>query len=88
MANKAQEAKRRDKSDQVIVDGINACLAKGKNLTPKQEAFCLAYIETGNASEAYRQAYDAGKMSEKVIHNKASDLLKRGDIGVRLVVGF
>ena len=21
-------------------------------LTPKQEAFCLAYIETGNASEA------------------------------------
>ncbi|SQE31532.1 Terminase small subunit [Mannheimia haemolytica] len=27
-------------------------------LTPKQEAFCLAYIETGNASEAYRQAYE------------------------------
>lgn len=25
-------------------------------LTPKQEAFCLAYIETGNASEAYRRA--------------------------------
>ena len=55
-----------------------------KKLTPKQEKFCLAYIQTGNASEAYRQAYDAGKMSEKVIHNKASDLLKRGDIGVRL----
>lgn len=28
------------------------------NLTPKQEAFCLAYVETGNASEAYRQAYN------------------------------
>lgn len=26
------------------------------NLTQKQEAFCLAYIETGNASEAYRLA--------------------------------
>lgn len=28
------------------------------DLTPKQEAFALAYIETGNASEAYRRAYD------------------------------
>lgn len=27
------------------------------DLTPKQEAFCLAYVETGNASEAYRSAY-------------------------------
>jgi phage terminase small subunit len=26
-------------------------------LTPKQEAFAQAYIETGNASEAYRRAY-------------------------------
>ena len=53
-------------------------------LTPKQEAFVLAYIETGNASEAYRRAYNAENMSEKVIHNKASDLLKRGDIRVRV----
>ena len=28
------------------------------SLTPKQEAFAQAYIETGNASEAYRRAYD------------------------------
>lgn len=27
-------------------------------LTPKQEAFALAYVETSNASEAYRQCYD------------------------------
>ncbi|WP_311514794.1 LEM-3-like GIY-YIG domain-containing protein [Oligella urethralis] len=27
-----------------------------RKLTPKQEAFCLAYIETGNASEAYRRS--------------------------------
>lgn len=53
-------------------------------LTPKQEAFTLAYIETGNASEAYRRAYNAENMSEKVIHNKASGLLKRGDIRVRV----
>lgn len=27
-------------------------------LTPKQEAFARAYVEIGNASEAYRQSYD------------------------------
>ena len=27
-------------------------------ITAKQEAFSLAYVETGNASEAYRRAYD------------------------------
>ena len=31
-----------------------------KALTPKQERFCQAYIETGNASEAYRLACEAG----------------------------
>ena len=53
-------------------------------LTIKQEKFCRAYVETGNASEAYRRSYCAGRMSDKVIHNKASALLKRGDVRVRL----
>ncbi|MBP5100386.1 terminase small subunit, partial [Pseudomonas protegens] len=53
-------------------------------LTPKQEAFCLAYLKTGNASEAYRQAYSAANMKPETINNKASDLLKKGEIGVRL----
>jgi len=35
------------------------------SLTIKQEAFCQAYIETGNASEAYRTAYAADKISLK-----------------------
>lgn len=37
-------------------------------LTPKQETFCLAYIETGNASEAYRQAYDAENMKPDTVN--------------------
>jgi phage terminase small subunit len=53
-------------------------------LTPKQEAFCLAYLETGNASEAYRQSYSAGKMKPSVINVKASQLLANGKIAVRL----
>ena len=53
-------------------------------LTPKQEAFALAYVETGNASEAYRRAYNAGNMKPEVVANKASALLKRGDVRVRV----
>ncbi|MEG7685969.1 terminase small subunit, partial [Listeria monocytogenes] len=42
------------------------------------------YVETGNASEAYRRAYNAGKMKPEVIANKASALLKRGEVRVRV----
>lgn len=53
-------------------------------LTPKMEAFCMAYIETGNASEAYRRSYSAENMSAAVIHNKASALLAKGEVRVML----
>ena len=53
-------------------------------LTPKQENFCLAYLETGNASEAWRRSYDASKTTEAVINVKACELLKNGKIVVRL----
>ena len=54
------------------------------NLTPKQEAFCLAYMETGNASEAYRRAYNAENTKPDVIHVKASQLLANGKLAVRM----
>jgi phage terminase small subunit len=54
-------------------------------LTPKQEAFVLAYIETGNASEAYRRAYPASKSwKPEVVHVKASELLSNGKVVVRV----
>ncbi len=40
-------------------------------LTPKQDAFCLAYLETSNASEAYRRAYDAKCMKDETIAKRA-----------------
>lgn len=55
-----------------------------EKLTAKQEAFCLAYLETGNASEAYRRAYDAGDMADSVIHVKACELMKNGKVAVRV----
>ena len=53
-------------------------------MTPKQEAFARAYVETGNASEAYRQAYDAENMKDNVIWNRASELLQHGGVAVRV----
>jgi phage terminase small subunit len=53
-------------------------------LTIKQEKFCNKYIETGNASEAYRSAYNSGNMKPEVINNKASLLLSKGAIRVRV----
>lgn len=54
------------------------------NLTVKQENFCLAYIEIGNATEAYRRAYDAENMQTETIHVKACELLKNGKVAVRV----
>ena len=44
-------------------------------LTIKQEKFVLKYLECGNASEAYRFAYNCSKMSDNAIWNAASILM-------------
>jgi len=53
-------------------------------LTQKQENFCLAYIKCGNASQAYRESYNAEKMKEEVVWVKACELLKNGNVSVRV----
>ena len=53
-------------------------------LTPKQEAFAQAYVETGNASEAYRRAYDAENMKPTTIVVKACQTLARDNIKIRV----
>lgn len=53
-------------------------------LTAKQEAFCLAYLETGNASEAYRKAYNAENMKPETVNRKAKELLDHGKISARI----
>lgn len=54
------------------------------NLTPKQEKFCQLYVETGNASEAYRGSYDASKMKPDSVNRKAKELLDNVKIAARL----
>ena len=53
-------------------------------LTAKQEAFCIAYIETGNASEAYRTAYDAEDMKPETVNRAAKQLMDNCKIATRL----
>jgi hypothetical protein len=55
-----------------------------KPLTPRQEAFCNKYLETGNASEAYRYAYSTDRMKPETINNAAYKLLQKGEIRARL----
>ena len=54
------------------------------DLTPKQLAFVEAYLKTGNASEAYRQAYDADGMKPETINRKAKEVLDNGKIAAIL----
>jgi phage terminase small subunit len=53
-------------------------------LTPKQEAFAQAVASGMTQADAYRSAYNADKMSDAVIYNKASELMSNGEISVRV----
>ncbi|KAA9370921.1 terminase small subunit [Ochrobactrum quorumnocens] len=55
------------------------------SLTPKQEAFALAFFETGNAAEAYRRSYDVSENAkDQWIYVEACQLLDNPKITLRL----
>ena len=56
-------------------------------LTSKQEAFCQAYVKgetKGNASAAYREAYDCDKMKDSSVRAEACRLLDNLNITQRI----
>jgi phage terminase small subunit len=54
-------------------------------LTVKQEVFAKAYIETGNASEAYRRAYNVSPGTKpNTVEKRACELLKHGKVAGRI----
>ena len=61
----------------------NTLGAMSGKLTLKQQAFCQAYLETGNGAEAYRMAYNT-RARPQVCADKAWQLLSRVDIGLRV----
>lgn len=54
------------------------------SLTPKQEAFARAYVETGVGADAYRRAYDAQDMKDTSIHVNACKVLKDAKVALRV----
>lgn len=53
-------------------------------LTPKQEKFAQVYVETGNASEAYRQSYSTANFKPESINVNASKLLADAKVSLRI----
>lgn len=57
----------------------------GQRLTDKQDAFALAYVETGNAAEAYRRAYDVAESArDGWLYVEACQLLDNPKVALRI----
>jgi phage terminase small subunit len=50
----------------------------------ERRGFARAYVETGNASEAYRRAYNASSMKDETIWRKAKECLDNGKVTARI----
>lgn len=60
-------------------------ISQERRLTEKQERFCQFYLDTdGNASEAYRMAYDTSNMQQETIWSNASRLLASSKVATRI----
>lgn len=57
---------------------------RSKPLTARQENFCNYYLETGNASEAYRRAFNCNNSLEKTIWEKASAMMAKDKVQARI----
>lgn len=55
-----------------------------KPLTPKQEAFARAFVETNNASEAYRRSYDCSRTKDTSVHVNACKTLADTRVALRV----
>lgn len=62
---------------------VDTMADKELELKPKQEKFAQIYVETGNASEAYRKAYNSKAKPESVNVN-ASKLLADTKVSLRV----
>ena len=54
------------------------------SLTPKQEKFAHCIADGMSQADAYRTAFDAGKMKAETIHKRASELMADGAVTGRV----
>src|SRR5687768_7981852 len=74
----------RDQAEDEPSRGVPATVDRRGDLTAKQDAFAMAYVECGNASEAYRRAYSAGHMTAGAIEVEASRLRNNPKVALRI----
>jgi hypothetical protein len=55
-----------------------------RRFTDKMEAFCLAYMETGNATEAYRRSYNIENMIASSVGREAWIVLQKPQVQARI----
>lgn len=53
-------------------------------LTEQQEKFCRVFVETGNASESYRQSYKSDRKTVNSVAVDASRLLDNPKVNLRI----
>lgn len=54
------------------------------SLTAKQEAFAVAVAKGATGADAYRAAYDVGRMTSETLHKRVGELMKHGGIAGRI----
>ncbi|QJC78969.1 terminase small subunit [Pseudomonas umsongensis] len=55
-----------------------------RRFTDKMEAFCLVYMETNNASEAYRRSYNVTNMADKTAARESWIVLQKPQVQARI----
>jgi hypothetical protein len=55
-----------------------------RELTPKQERFCLSIVEGDGQADAYRDAYDTSRMSDAAISVEAARLMRNTGVRARI----
>jgi hypothetical protein len=63
---------------------MTTALVEAGALTPKQEAFAMAFIETGDAVASYKAAYDTDGMLPATIKRSAFDVRHNAKVAARI----
>ena len=85
VASSAKRVLRRSRVRSRIEELRGEVARGGQGLTPKQDAFCLYFLETGSASAAYRRAYEVAPSAKtETVNRNAHALLQNTKIATRV----
>jgi phage terminase small subunit len=53
-------------------------------LSPREQRFCIEYVECENQSEAYRRSYSSENMKRETVERRAIDVMNRSRVKARI----